>query len=603
LPHAPAPTTSLVPTPQQIHDAVEHHGHLLKWRADGRQFRIQFLTQMAQLADDQGLIPFSQKELLARLGLSRGTLENTLAILVKARALIARGHGRNARGYQFLPDWFQVPDTPAPPSAQPDKPVQLGQPRPKQKTRPGELPPWQVAINHLRNEFQTALQQLRSDLALSPTLTPSELPTVQTITPAAAPPPEPEITVLRSELKDGFLSLSSLLEKLLPAQPVADRLDIDALPATPVEVPSSTERKETVQPDPTTPTPDLKPTPLPLATPPRPGRPLSSNPNKIEARADALFKHLLPLADQFQDLTQLDLDSVIQDLAGQELDWQQQHYPQDDGSPNWNTILKTNLRIFKKRLKLQVASLLASHIDSPIGQLADLWCNAFDTLVRPHTWELNSDYRENAHDQALSPTPVDLSPLLQQAFHTLQKVADGSLTVPWQAVSSAMALATGRRQAEIHSTATFKPSSDYEVLFCPRGDRPFAQTKTRPGSEAHKEWLENPIRPIPTLLPASLILAGDKFLEKGYKVNHENQVNANFNAKLRSHMHSFAPGFQYKNLRDFYAVACLRNWLNQGLPEGSLHQRIKLALGHGPLGDATPSYMKFSLAPDSLSKI
>jgi hypothetical protein len=68
-------------------------------------------------------------------------------------------------------------------------------------------------------------------------------------------------------------------------------------------------------------------------------------------------------------------------------------------------------------------------------------------------------------------------------------------------------------------------------------------------------------------------------------------------------MHSFAPGFQYKNLRDFYAVASLRNWLHDGHPEGSLNQRIKQALGHGPLGDATPSYMKFSLIENSLSKI
>ncbi|MBC8122182.1 MAG: hypothetical protein H7Y22_10125 [Gemmatimonadaceae bacterium] len=106
------------------------------------------------------------------------------------------------------------------------------------------------------------------------------------------------------------------------------------------------------------------------------------------------------------------------------------------------------------------------------------------------------------------------------------------------------------------------------------------------------------------MVSAELVLAGWQWLEeKGHKVEHEDQVNAAFNGKLRSFMQKVAPGYTYKNLRDFYAVGCWRNWLRDGVAETSLPERLKEVLGHGPLGDATPPYRKFCLTEESMSRL
>ncbi|MBC8122181.1 MAG: hypothetical protein H7Y22_10120 [Gemmatimonadaceae bacterium] len=98
------------------------------------------------------------------------------------------------------------------------------------------------------------------------------------------------------------------------------------------------------------------------------------------------------------------------------------------------------------------------------------------------------------------------------ARHTLEGVVEGK-SLPWEAVSFALALSTGRRQAEIHATGELLPVDDlsaggtdiaaskdgYAVLFAGRGGRPFGPTKTRPGTEAEREWRARPMRTIPNI--------------------------------------------------------------------------------------------------------
>ncbi|MBC8120713.1 MAG: hypothetical protein H7Y22_02610, partial [Gemmatimonadaceae bacterium] len=226
-------------------------------------------------------------------------------------------------------------------------------------------------------------------------------------------------------------------------------------------------------------------------------------------------------------------------------------------------------------------------------------------------------YREKAREQALDPIPVDISGWLKLAKNTLEGVVEGK-EVQWEAVSFALALSTGRRQAEVHCTGALLPvdahrpdlgndvvavKTGYAVVFAGRGDRLFGQTKARPGTEAEKEWRARPQRTIPTLLSAELVIAGWNWLEEHeHKVEHEDEVNGAFNGKLRAFMAKVATGYSYKNLRDFYAVGCWRNWLKDGVQETSLPERLKEVLGHGPLGDATPSYRKFCLTEHSTSR-
>lgn len=381
-----------------------------------------------------------------------------------------------------------------------------------------------------------------------------------------------------------------------------------------------------------TPTP-ARQTPVPepsqplqaLATKRKPGRPPKDPAalNRLEARADLLFEQIAAILH----LQGLEQATALINLARAELDWQSQHYTGDDGLPVWTTILKTNLRITKTRLLVQATARLLTEIpvdqleghldDQPLIKLIKLWGNTYDTAVEEHTTRINQDYRHKAREQALDPIPVDISGWLKLAKNTLEGVAQGK-KVQWEAVSFALALSTGRRQAEVHCTGQLLPvdnlsaggndiaavKAGYAVLFAGRGDRLFGQTKTRPGTEAEREWRARPTRTLPTLLPAELVIQGWQWLERHrHKVEHEDKVNGNFNGKLRTFMAKTAPAFTYKNLRDFYAVACWRNWLRDGVPETSLPERLKEVLGHGPLGDATPSYRKFCLTGESISRI
>lgn len=362
-----------------------------------------------------------------------------------------------------------------------------------------------------------------------------------------------------------------------------------------------------------------------LATRRKPGRPPKDPAalNRLEARADLLFEQIVHSL-QLQGLEQA---TALISLARAELDWQSQHYTGHDGLPVWTTILKTNLRITKSRLLVQATARLLTEIpvdqleghldDQPLIKLIKLWGNTYDTAVEEHTTRINQDYRHKARAQALEPIPIDISDWLKLAKNTLEGMVQGK-EGQWEAVSFALALSTGRRQAEVHCTGQLLPvdnlgargnhiaavKAGYAVVFAGRGDRPFGQTKTRPGTEAEREWRANPTRTLPTLLPADLVLAGWQWLERhGHKVEHEDKVNGNFNGKLRTFMAKSVPGFSYKNLRDFYAVACWRNWIKDGVPETSLPERLKEVLGHGPLGDATPSYRKFCLTEGSVSRL
>jgi hypothetical protein len=433
-------------------------------------------------------------------------------------------------------------------------------------------------------------------------------------------------------------------QDLIEDQPTADATDTkiptedthttDQIDATKTDQASTTETDITEnQTDLTTPDPnqiDQTTDPTAQLTKRKPGRP-AKNPNvanRLQARADLLFDQLSNLLE----VGGLEQNKALINLAKAELAWQSENYLGEDGQPNWNTILKTNMRITKARLMDQAMASLLCDVpidqlegnadDTPLVKLIRLWGGTYDSVVEEHTVKVNSQYREKAREQALDPVVIDISSWLKKAKETLEAVKEGK-NVQWEAVSFALALSTGRRQAEVHCTgellevgqsnehggsavdeATAAVIPGYAVLFAGRGDRKFGQTKVRKGTEAEKEWLARPVRVIPTLVPADLVIAGWQWLERnGHKVEREEEVNGAFNGKLRTHMLKVAPGYSYKNLRDFYAVGCWRNWISDGVPETSLPERLKEVLGHGPLGDATPSYRKFCLQEGSLARV
>lgn len=371
-------------------------------------------------------------------------------------------------------------------------------------------------------------------------------------------------------------------------------------------------------------------------------------PSKIQARADRLFDKLLRLVDKPPE----EQNTALAMLAATELEAQQEHY-----APG--TILRANRNEIFKRLKDRSAQHPQEHSQTAVP-LVDLWIGTYNALLEEDTTALNTTERADAERRAKAPVVLDLSEKLQWAHAVLAAAAAGHKEYPWrqtswplawQAVSVALALAWGRRQAEIHCTAdarpladfgelaahlstrlghpplgpylldTYKPDSEHEVLFVGRGDRLFGQVKFRKDSPTEAEWQRQPIRATPTLLPAEMIFDGLDWLERAaQRIDDENDVNGKFSVELNAFLKRLWPEpvvphtdqktqcveykpLTYRDLRELYTACCLENWVKRGVPKGALPLYLKHALGHGPRGDATVNYCGFALVEGSLSQI
>jgi hypothetical protein len=101
---------------------------------------------------------------------------------------------------------------------------------------------------------------------------------------------------------------------------------------------------------------------------------------------------------------------------------------------------------------------------------------------------------------------VDPTTMLMHAHAALTILDDNTPASSWKEVSYALAIATGRRMAEIHSTATFEVTGDHTLYFT-------GQAKTK-GVTASKttEGFE-----IPTLVSAELCAKGLQWLDDNEK--------------------------------------------------------------------------------------
>lgn len=192
---------------------------------------------------------------------------------------------------------------------------------------------------------------------------------------------------------------------------------------------------------------------------------------------------------------------------------------------------------------------------------------------------------------------VNISEALKFAYYTLSNLESAR----WEDISIALALATGRRMAEIHYSASFEPSDEFEVIFT-------GQLKAKSGKLEHqsKRWV------IPTLLPSLLVIKGlEKLAELGKRVDSYERVNTLFqkplNTRMRlevwKHFESFtvtAEGKQetidctyHKNRAVWFAA------VTRDLPKGKW-----LVFGRDYLGDklevSTNAYRYIEVSPESL---
>ena len=231
--------------------------------------------------------------------------------------------------------------------------------------------------------------------------------------------------------------------------------------------------------------------------------------------------------------------------------------------------------------------------------------NALSDQFASYKIKQNARYREEVQVRRTEENriEIDLTNSLKFCYEVLKSIKDGT-EENWMDVSSAIALATGRRMAEVHLSASFEQIGDYEVIF--KGHLKGKDRRVR---------IENksiPVRDygfrIPTLLPTELVCFGLQWLgdrDKRFPTNEDpERVNRRWSKVLNSHIKDwdiFPEGQRtYHKFRAAYLRACVEN-------DPSVDRYDFADYAERILGDKDEttinSYKRYVLKAGSLTKI
>ena len=119
---------------------------------------------------------------------------------------------------------------------------------------------------------------------------------------------------------------------------------------------------------------------------------------------------------------------------------------------------------------------------------------------------------------------VDTTLMVDRAYESLSELTDSTPSYRWREVSCALAFVTGRRMAELHSSAEFLEVDEYTVSFT-------GQAKAK-GEQAVR-YSDNPSYDIPTLIPARLVVyALDWLKANGKRLPYVEMVNSKYAKEL-----------------------------------------------------------------------
>lgn len=229
---------------------------------------------------------------------------------------------------------------------------------------------------------------------------------------------------------------------------------------------------------------------------------------------------------------------------------------------------------------------------------------------------VNEEYRNRVDTRSADGNriEIDLSEWLAKAETTLQKVVNGVSRedLKWEDVSCALALATGRRMSELHYSAVFQHSAEYELVFS-------GQLKGKNRTESGDKLINHEFT-IPTLVKAELCIAGlewlaanDKRADK--KTGSPELVNKRWakyvGGKARSDWQivtdeiwqSVDPKdkWTFHKFRGLYFIACLSN-LAERATFSSIKRLAPLILGDSDIKAIEP-YERFDITPNSKTRI
>ncbi|MFL9458041.1 hypothetical protein AB0758_44330 [Tolypothrix bouteillei VB521301_2] len=172
-------------------------------------------------------------------------------------------------------------------------------------------------------------------------------------------------------------------------------------------------------------------------------------------------------------------------LAVQEARLLKLTYPDDkpEDEKEYGTCLR-QITALKKALKQAAKTQLKDPaLVNPVNTIATHFGNALSYLFSEYKERQNIRYRGKVTErrQKENRVQIDLTNSLKFAHNALTEVAEGK-EPNWIDVSCAIALATGRRMGEVHCSAVFEQSDEYEIAF--RGQLKGKDRKVKIGAKS-----------------------------------------------------------------------------------------------------------------------
>jgi hypothetical protein len=206
--------------------------------------------------------------------------------------------------------------------------------------------------------------------------------------------------------------------------------------------------------------------------------------------------------------------------------------PEDD--KEYGTALR-QITALKKALKLaSKTELKDAALLNPVNTIITNFGNELSNQFAIYKENQNTRYRETVTERRKveNRIEIDLTSSLKYAYNILTDVKNGEDKINWLDVSCAVALATGRRMAEVHLSANFELIDNHTVAF--KGQLKGKDRKIRVVDKAVK--LRDVTFKIPTLLPADLVcFALDWLNSKGKRFDKDEdpeRVNRRFSKTL-----------------------------------------------------------------------
>ena len=282
-------------------------------------------------------------------------------------------------------------------------------------------------------------------------------------------------------------------------------------------------------------------------------------------------------------------------------------YPDDrpEEEKEYGTALR-QITALKKALKSAAKTdLKDSALVNPVNTIITHFGNALSYQFASYKERQNTRYRDTVKErrQATNRIQIDLTNSLKYAHNVLTEIKNNQ-DANWLDVSCAIALATGRRMAEVHLSASFDQLEDYTIAF--RGQLKGKSRKVRQGDKAVN--VRDVEFKIPTLIRADLVCFGLQWLDKKGKRFPQDEeperVNRRFSKTLNEACKSWdifpTEERTYHKFRAAYLRAAIVN-------DGNVDPYDFIDFAKEVLGDDDEStinaYKRYEIKPGSITRI